>query len=394
LIRLASPLEPSTTHEAPEGQREKASLALEMAAGATMAATATAIGWWILGRRLEDVVMLFLLGIVSLAMRFGYAASLTAMFCSVLSVDFFFTAPYLSFTVDDHRQYLTFAIMAVVALLISGQTRRVRREAATRVSLALERARLAEEAHAANLEAREERLRNALLSSVSHDLKTPLSVILGSASALLDDPARLAESRRREALELIVSEAKRLTRLIRNLVDMTSVQSGTLRARKDWHSLEDVVGAALARLDDSLGGRHVSIGLDPDASVAAFDGALIEEVLVNLIENAIKYTPAGSPIAITAHRDTEGVVVEVADSGPGIPDGQEEAIFDKFHRATAVGVGMGLGLTICRGILTVHEGRIWAGNRPEGGAFFRFVLPGPAPALPEECPLPMSESSR
>jgi K+-sensing histidine kinase KdpD len=360
-------------------------IALEVVVGAATTALATSLVWGFLDHRLEDIVMVFLFGIVSTAVRFGYTASLTATACSILALDFFFTAPYLSFAVADQRHYLTFIIMAAIALLISAQTRRARREAATRESLALDRARLAEEAHAANIEAREESLRSALLSSISHDLRTPLAVIQGSATALLDDQREPLRGRALDGLQLIVSEAKRLTRLIRNLMDMTSLQSGTLRVRKDWHSLEEVVGAALARLDDQLEDRRVSVRVAPDASIVALDPVLIEQVIVNLVENAIKYTPPATPIEIGAQRTADGVVGEVIDSGPGIPAGAVESIFDPFHRASAAGVGMGLGLTICRGILLAHDGRIWAGNRAEGGAFFRFLLPGAQPRpLPVE----------
>lgn len=355
---------------------------LEILAGVATVLLETAVAWWLLHQELADIAMLYLLGIVTLATRYGYAASLTATALSVAALDFFFTTPYLSFVVDDRRHYVTFAIMAVVALLISGQTRRMRREAAMRVSLANERARLAEEAHRAQGQAQEERLRNALLSSVSHDSKTPLAVIQGAASSLLDESIEQPPERRREQMQLVYSEAGRLARLVRNLVDMTSLESGTLRVRKEWHSIEEIVGVAIARLEDQLEGRSLHVHLDEEASMALLDATLIEQVLVNLLENALKYTPAGTPVEIGAERTQEGVVIEVADRGAGIPAGKSDVIFEKFFRASNAAIGMGLGLTICRGILAAHEGRIWARNRPDGGASFRFLLPGgPAPAL-------------
>jgi two-component system sensor histidine kinase KdpD len=351
-------------------------------AGAATVALATSVSWWLLDRQLANAVMIYLLGVVVMAVGFGYAASLTATALSVVSLDFFFTTPYLSLAIDDRRNILTFAVMAFVAAVISGQTRRVRRDATARVEHALERARLAEEAQRAQAEAQDERLRSALLSSVSHDLKTPLAAIKGAVTVLLAPVGEATEARALESLHAISGEVDRMTRLVQNLVDMTSLESGTLRVRKEWHSIEEIVGSALRRLDEQLEGRPVAWRVAPDASIVALDSTLIEQVIVNLVENALKYAPGRSPIEISAVRTGEGVVVEVADKGTGIPEGKTEAIFDKFYRASRTGVGMGLGLTICRGIVAAHEGRIWATNRPGGGASFRFLLPGgPAPPV-------------
>ncbi len=325
--------------------------------------------------------MLFLLGVVGTAVSFGYVASLTATSLSIAALDFFFTAPYLSFTVEDHRYYLTFAIMALVAFVISSQTERIRREAAARIQLAMDRIRLAAETQRANVEIQNERLRNALLSSVSHDLRAPLAVIKGAATALLDgSPQVVASSRSREHIQTISDEASRLNRLLQNLIGMTSLEAGSLRVRKEWQPLEEVIGVALNRLDDQLGDRPIEVRIAAEAESAPFDATLLEQVFVNLLENAIKYTPSASRIDIVASPAAEGIVVEILDTGPGVPAGQEEKIFDKFYRGTHAGIGMGVGLTICRGILTAHDGRIWCENRPQGGASFRFFLPGrPAP---------------
>jgi two-component system sensor histidine kinase KdpD len=157
---------------------------------------------------------------------------------------------------------------------------------------------------------------------------------------------------------------------------MTSLEAGALRARKEWQPLEEVVGVALNRLDEQLTGRPVRVDIAPDASIVPFDATLLEQVLINLVENAIRYTPAGSPIEIRAVRVDGGVEVDVADRGPGVAPGQEEHIFEKFRRAAPRTTGgMGLGLTICRGIVSVHGGTIWCENRPDGGASFRFLLP-------------------
>src|SRR4029077_18397364 len=171
-------------------------------------------------------------------------------------------------------------------------------------------------------------------------------------------------------------------------LDMIRLDSGSLQVHKEWQSLEEIVGVALIRLEERLRGRKVSVALPPDLSLVPLDEVLIEQVFVNLLENAARYTPAGSPIDVSAAAVDGAVRVDIADRGPGLPPGEEERIFDKFHRGVqdAASGGIGLGLTICRGIISAHGGRIWAENRPGGGALFRFTLPlsGPPPAAPPE----------
>jgi K+-sensing histidine kinase KdpD len=353
-----------------------------VAAAVVIVGVETVVSWVLLGQRLADIVMVFLLGVVAMAVGFGYAASLTATVLSVLALDYFFTEPYLSFVIADAHYLLTLTIMGFVATVISSQTERVRREADKRVDLALDRARLAEEAQRALADAQNERTRNALLTSVSHDLRTPLAVILSAAGALQESVSPPLSPRQREHVVAVTAEARRLNRLIQNLVDVTSLESGTVRARKTWQPIEEVIGVALGRLETALGDRPVKVDIDERARFADFDATLIEQVLVNLVENAVKYAPPSKPIAIRARATADGVEVEVADAGPGVPPGQELAVFEKFHRATSAGVGMGVGLAICRGVLAAHEGRIWYEHRLGGGAIFKFSLPGlPPPSL-------------
>jgi two-component system sensor histidine kinase KdpD len=249
---------------------------------------------------------------------------------------------------------------------------------ASQTALAVERARLAEEAEQARVQMETERLRSSLLSSVSHDFRTPLAAITGAASSLLEDDGEpLAPATHRELAQSIYDEAERLNRLVRNLLDMTKLQAGAVTVNKEWQPLEEVVGAALTRLEKLLGDHPVSTELPVDLPLVPIDGVLIEQAMVNLLENAVKYTPPRALIEISAWRDAGAVVVEVADHGPGLPPGEEQRIFDKFYRAPTVGstTGVGLGLTICRAIIEAHGGRIWAENRPGGGAAFRFTLP-------------------
>jgi two-component system sensor histidine kinase KdpD len=344
----------------------------EAGAAVLVVAAVTALCRWAAWARIADVAMLYLLGVVIVAMRFGYVASLVAAVLSVAGLDFFFTEPDLSFFVTDKHHLVTFVIMLFVAVVISNLMERLRRAAVIEA-----------QAQEVKLEMHKELLRNALLSSVSHDLRTPLAVVTGAVSALLGDDGLLRPERRREYLETISQEASRLNRLVRNLLNMTSLESGTLRARTEWQPLEEVVGVALRRLDEQLLGRPLRVEIAPDAWAATFDAVLIEQVFMNLIENAVRYTPPGTAIAIRTAPVGAGIEVEVADDGPGVPPGQEERVFEKFRRVGPdVKGGMGLGLTICRGIIEAHGGRIWCENRPGGGASFRFRLPQSSPAVP------------
>ncbi|HEY7649646.1 MAG TPA: sensor histidine kinase KdpD [Methylomirabilota bacterium] len=243
-------------------------------------------------------------------------------------------------------------------------------------ALAIERANLAEEAREAQVRVESERLQNSLLSSVSHDLRTPLTAITGAISTILDNGARLDAQTRQELLESAREEAERLNRLVQNLLEMTRLESGALQLRKEWHPLEEVIGAALSRLGNRLGNRRVTTRVPPDLPLVAIDDVLIEQVLVNLLDNAVKYTPPGSPITIIATATDHAVTVEIADRGPGLPAGEEDKVFEKFYRGQhATGRGAGLGLAICQGIVKAHGGRIWAQNLPEGGVAFLFTLP-------------------
>jgi two-component system sensor histidine kinase KdpD len=244
-------------------------------------------------------------------------------------------------------------------------------------ALALERALLAEETEQTRLAAETERLRSTLLATMSHDLRTPIAAITGAATSLLDESTVLGREERRDLLETIREEAERLNRIVRDLLDLNRIESGALEVRKEWCPLEDIVGSALVRLEDSLSGREVSVKLPPPLLVVPVDPILLEQVLTNLLENAAKYTPPGSPIDIETETVDQGVIVSVSDRGPGIPSENLEVVFEKFNRLPGDGAvpGTGLGLAICRAILTAHGGRIWAENREGGGASFRFFIP-------------------
>ncbi len=245
------------------------------------------------------------------------------------------------------------------------------------IGASLQNIRLSAETQAAHLKAEMEELRSALLSSVSHDLRTPLAVITGSASSLLDPGSRLNESARQELAKDIYNESERLNRLLSNLLEMTRLSAGKVILRKELQPLEEVVGAALSRMEKKLAGRRVEADFPESLPMLPLDSLLMEQVFINLIENALKYTPPGSTISLSAHVRRKDLKVRVEDSGPGLAEGDEDKIFEKFYRGKAVAgqSGVGLGLSICRAVVEAHGGRIWAENRPEGGASFNFSLP-------------------
>ncbi len=491
------------------------------AASATAALVSTAVSWIAFGRRqLADVVMVYLLGIILVSLRFGYGPSVCAAVLSVLLLDFFFVPPYLSFSVTDFQHVVMFAVMFVVAIVISKLTLRVRLQAdaarfrerrtselyamsrelaatratrslagiaiehvqrvfdakvslfiggpngqlensgsqegalvvddgdrevaqwvwshnkpgglgtdtlptasalylplrggqgpvgvlgvsanavqrfsdpeqrallevfADQIASALERAMLAEQAQQAHVQVEAERLRSSLLSSVSHDLRTPLSVITGAASALVESDGALGMPARQDLAETILEESQRLNRLVRNLLDMTRLSSGAVQITKEWQPIEGIVGAVLGRLEAPLRGRDVETHLPAELPLVPIDGVLIEQLLMNLLENALKYSPDETPISITATREGTAFLIAIADRGPGVRPELAQKIFEKFFRAPGerMGSGAGLGLAICRAIAEAHGGRIWVDQREGGGAVFRFTLPieGAPPVL-------------
>ncbi len=472
----------------------------------------------------SDIIMLYILGIMVVAARYGRGPATLAAVLNVVAFDFFYVPPYLTFAVADAKYVLTFAVMLVVGLVISSLTARIRLQAeAARVregrtaalyslsrelaqlrhknsiaasaarhigesaggrvvvllpgadgelepvagtyaeivadpreqsvarwayehgpagrgtatlpaaaamflpltaagrtigvlgvaleredrlqdiqgralletycsqtALALQRVLLAQETHRAELRARAEELRSSLLSSVSHDLRTPLAAVTGAASTLLQQGDELPAATRRDLLQAIHEEAARLGRLVANLLDMTRLESGTLTLHKEWTPIDEPIGSALGRLEALLGDRVVRVAIAPELSLVLLDPILFEQLLVNLLENANKYGGDG-PIEVRAQRRGESVVLEIADHGPGIPAGSEERIFEKFYRVTQGGRtgGVGLGLAICRAIATAHGGTIEAVNAASGGAVFRTIFPvgGTPPPLPAEAEL-------
>ncbi len=276
---------------------------------------------------------------------------------------------------------------------------------ASQAASALERVTLAESEQSARINAERERLRGALLSSVSHDLRTPLASITGAASTLQQADATqsseqsegpaISEPTRAALLRTIVDESSRLNDIIANLVFATRLESGSVDLRREWTTVEEIVGAGLSRHRDALASRPFRVHVPTDLPMLRVDNAMLPQVVHNLVENGLRYTAPGTPLGVSAWTSETSVVVKVWDEGAGLADDESSKVFERFYRGrasksagpsagAATSTGMGLGLTICEGIIRVHGGRIWAEpNTPKGVAFlFSLPVEHPQPALP------------
>lgn len=447
-----------------------------VAAGAAIAAVtaiAMAAGQTI---GLEDVVMLYLLAIMLVALRTRRGPAFFAAALSVGAFDFFLVPPLYTFAVKDVRHLLTFAVMFAVGLVISSLTLRIRRHEAAarereertrllselnrelgevedepglydvfcrragaalaakvrlqesrsplvdsqgevfpiaiagsdlgavrvdaprpldaeqrtfldaacqRLAGAIERRRLTAEAQRAALRVRSEQIRSALLSSVSHDFRTPLATITGIATSLRDQPAMVAdEPSRRELLATVCDEAERLEKLLSSVLAMTRLEAGA-EVHREWVPLEEIVGAALARFEDKLGAREIEVDIPEELPLLQLDAPLMTQVFVNLIENTLRYTSEGAAIQIAADQEGASIRVSYRDAGPGLPEEVRRRAFEKFVRgdASSPHAGMGLGLAICRGIVEAHGGTMVL-STGRGAAFeLRVPIPEGGPRL-------------
>jgi two-component system sensor histidine kinase KdpD len=270
--------------------------------------------------------------------------------------------------------------------LLGADQRRLLEALCDQAALAIERIHLARDVDRARLAAETDRLRSALLTSISHDLRTPLASILGSATSLKTQPEALDEGAKREMIATIQEEAERLNRFIGNLLDMTRLESGAVAPRTSIADLSEIVGSALERATQILEHHPVQVRLPPDLPMLELDVVLFEQVLFNLLDNAGKYTPAGALIRLQAQQEDGIVTLQIIDEGEGIPAADLDRIFDKFYRVHAADrrrAGTGLGLAICRGFVEAMGGTIAAGNRADRpGAVFTLTLPVPRQLRP------------
>jgi two-component system sensor histidine kinase KdpD len=250
---------------------------------------------------------------------------------------------------------------------------------ARQMAMAIERSLLFEEKHAAEIAAETERIRNAVLSAVSHDLRTPLTVITSASSTLVEHGERLQASARAEMARLISEEASRLSELLKSLLDVTRLQAGRLSVNREWESLEEVVASVLRRVEERTGqgAWRVRTYLQDDLPLLEIDATLIEQVLVNLINNALAYAGNDLPVEVNISvHDENDILVSVIDHGKGLSSEDLTRVFEKFFRVGGnSGSGLGLGLTLARGIVEAHGGKMWATATPGGGLTVQFTLP-------------------
>jgi two-component system sensor histidine kinase KdpD len=260
---------------------------------------------------------------------------------------------------------------------LSPESRRLLEAFASQAALAIERVDLARQADQARLLQATEKLERSLLNSISHDLRTPLSSITGALSSLKEEKSCADTESRRELIDLAWEEAGRMNRFVSNLLDMTRLEAGALKIKKEPYDVQDLLGSCLASLEPRLKEKRVKVDIPADLPLVPMDSVLMAQVMANVLDNALKYSPPGGMIGVAARLREKFLEVEVADQGPGIPEEQLTQIFNKFFRITrADGTsGIGLGLAISKGIVEAHEGRIWAENRPVGGTKIVFTLP-------------------
>lgn len=300
-----------------------------------------------------NLVMIYLLGVTLVAARTSAGPAILASFLAVAVFDFTFVPPRGTFAVEDAEYLFTFAVMLLVSLLISTMMLELRRRTSAHVSAARQ--------------VQAEQMRSDLLSSVSHDLNTPLASIEGSCAAILSQPELSGTSR--ALAETIREESMRMERLIRNLLDMTRLQD--VRLNYDWYDLDELVGNAVLKTEP-LFVHPVAVRLEPELPLVRVDGLLVEQLLINLLENASRHAGRSATAEISAESTCDGIRITVTDDGPGFPPEATEHLFQRFERR-GVG-GFGLGLAICRAIARAHRGDINA-VPSESGAKIVVELP-------------------
>ncbi|MDQ3007705.1 MAG: ATP-binding protein, partial [Chloroflexota bacterium] len=262
------------------------------------------------------------------------------------------------------------------ALAISSSEKRLLQTFASQSALALERSWLAQAESRARVLEESDRLKSVLLSSVSHELRTPLSTIKAASSSLRENEISWDSPARVELISAIDDEADHLNILVGNLLDMSRIESGVLKPKREWNILPEILGTVLVRMRHRIGDHQIEVDIPESLPLVPVDYVQMEQVFTNLVSNSVKYAPEKTRICIRAFVEDESIHVQVSNQGPQVPQEHLERIFDKFYRITAADrvTGTGLGLSICKGIIEAHGGRIWAANMPDGLAF-NFTLP-------------------
>ncbi len=271
---------------------------------------------------------------------------------------------------------MSIEIAAAYRHSFASEQRHLLNSISSQAALALEKAKLAEQARQTRLLEETEKLQTTLLNSISHDLRTPLASITGALSSILDDTVLLPEEAKTDLVQTAWEQSLRLNRLVGNLLDVTRMESGALKIVRQPYAVQELVGVTLAQMPNRLRGRTVKRIIPYELPPVAIDLTFMVQALMNLIDNAVKYAPPNEPIEVEAYQEKQAVIVAVKDRGQGLPETELEHIFSKFVRLDSGGVsGTGLGLSITRGIVEAHNGRVWAQNRPDGGAVFFIKLP-------------------
>jgi len=309
-------------------------------------------------RKLEptNIVMFYLLAVVIVAIRWGQGPAIVTSILSVLAFDFFLVPPYLTLNIHDLEYLFTFGAFLVTGFIVSTLTSKVRTQIIQRQT---------------------EKLHSALLSSISHDLKTPLVSITGTLGALLDSKAKFNEEQKNELLKTARDESKRLNRIVNNLLDMARTESKMSLISKKPCDLRDFIGSGLEQLKDKIGKREIRISIPKDMPEIAIEFPYMLKAFLNIIDNALKYSPDDSPLEIAASCIDNKVRISVRDYGYGIPKEDLERIFDKFYRVwhTQHIPGTGLGLSISKNIIEAHNGNISVESISGKGATFIIELP-------------------
>ncbi len=311
------------------------------------------------------VALLLLLAVSTLAMVFDMLPVVLTAIYSALLWNFFFIPPLFNFTIDTPEDALLFLMYFVIATLNAVLTSKIRK---------------------AEMKTKEEeerkntiKLYNTVLNSLSHELKTPISTIIGAIDTLNERPSRLSESQKTELLAEIDVESIRLYRQVENLLNMSRLESGSIKPRLDWCDVPELVYRTIQSVQAES--THHTIRFEPEEEIPLFrlDGGLIEPVLYNIIHNALQYTPAGTTITITVAHRQQACVITITDNGPGFPPQEIQAVFNKFFRLPhAAAGGTGLGLSIVRGFVEAQQGKVTLKNRAEGGAEFTIAIPAEA----------------
>lgn len=344
------------------------------AAGILIAATL--VGLLFSGLKIPEanIIAVYILGVLIISIiTSSWMYSFLASVISVLAFNFLFTVPRFTLRAYDPSYPVTFGIMFLVALITG--------------SLASRMKEYARESAQAAMQIEKEQLRADLLRSISHDLRTPLTSISGNASNLLSNENEFSQETRMQIYGDIYDDSMWLIKLVENLLSVTRIEDGRMDLRMSAELMDEVIAEAMRHTDRNRDGRKIEVSSDEEFILGKMDARLIVQVVINLVDNAVKYTPEGSQIRIHTGKKDGMVVVSVSDTGPGIPDEQKSKVFDMFYTGTNRAAdgrrSLGLGLGLCRSIIRAHGGEIWVSDNKPQGAVFTFTLPAEEVTLHE-----------